>query len=456
MGHERTRELTYRQTLVVVTLPFPENVPTGLGVIRALGQQGVPVIAAGARANCLSMRSRYVSDVFVDDRLAYDGEAFAAALRSLGARVSPKPVLFVSTDFQAAAVSNAADALRELYIYPYVEPERLTVALDKRRTCEVAKKAGISAPATVVAGPDSDVTAIIEEIRFSAVVRPAAWVEFEGGSVALHKVFREVFSGKAVRATDHRELERHLQTAADLATPIIVQEEIVGPSSRIFGASSYSDEDCDVRALFVGRKTRQLPSDFGSGTMVESMACEAVADHTKRLVEAAGYHGVAELEFKFDERDQEFKIIEINPRPGTWISVAPASGVNTPYVAYADLQGHSIPPVDQTGDGMKWIDAWPDLEYLYKYRSGDHAGERLSVGEYLRSVRGRRVWAYWDVRDPVPSLVRLGVVFRELSGRAIRKLVQPTSRKGAGGTFAGTRAGRLPALHSGVGDTERR
>ncbi|MGC9317114.1 MAG: ATP-grasp domain-containing protein [Armatimonadota bacterium] len=438
MGEECTPKLTYRETPAVVTLPFPETVPTALGVIRALAQEGVPVIAAGARANCLSMRSRYVSHAFVDERLAADWEGFVAALQSLGARVSPKPVLFVSTDFQAAAVGNAVDVLREHYLYTYVDPQRLMVALDKRRTCEVAAEAGVGAPATVVAGPDSSIAAITEQIRFPAVVRPAAWVELSEGMVVQHEQFRRAFGAKAVRARDRDELERYLQSAADLGTPTIVQEEIVGPSSRIFGASTYSDEDFQVRALFVCKKTRQLPSDFGSGTMVESMACEAVADHTKRLVKAAGYHGVAELEFKFDERDQEFKIIEINPRPGTWISVAPASGVNTPYVAYTQLQGAAMPPVEQTGDTVKWINARTDLEYLYKYRGGDHTGEPLSVTSYLKSIRGRRVWAYWDPRDPLPSLVRFRAASGDICRRIVRKLLKRSSRNGGRRSAAGT------------------
>jgi predicted ATP-grasp superfamily ATP-dependent carboligase len=54
---------------------------------------------------------------------------------------------------------------------------------------------------------------------------------------------------------------------------------------------------------------------------------------------AARFHGVSQVEFKYDERDDQYKLLEINGRPWSWIKLPAFSGVNLPLIQYYDLTG---------------------------------------------------------------------------------------------------------------------
>jgi len=437
-------QITFDRPPAVVLLPFPETGMTGLGVIRALGEWGVPVVAVSPEKCPLSFRSRYVARTVVSRFSEFDGEAFGRWLAKLGRRLRPKAVLFATSDVQAAVLSLFQGLLEDAFHYPFLSNRALKASLDKRQTCEIAVRAGVGAPITIAVHDKFRVEEVLGRIGFPAIVKPAMWVRLEKRHIVSHRAFLERFGAKAVRASGPDALANIVGTASSLDVPIIIQEEIPGPSAHIYGASVYADRDCQTRAIFVGRKTRQFPSDFGSGTMVENTSCPRVAELSHRIILHAEFRGVAELEFKFDQRDDQYKIMEINPRPGTWISVAPASGVNTPYAAYQDLLGKPVPQYRQTDRKVVWVDAWTDLEYLYHYRKGDHTGHSLSVWDYLRSLRGWREWAYWRLADPVPSFIRLKAKLIEMLSRISKKIARSLLR----GTFA---HGKTRRTRVGVG-----
>jgi D-aspartate ligase len=63
------------------------------------------------------------------------------------------------------------------------------------------------------------------------------------------------------------------------------------------------------------RRTRQLPVDFGRGsTFVETLDNEDIEDAAVRFLHSINYDGVVEIEFKFDDRERCFKLLDVNPR----------------------------------------------------------------------------------------------------------------------------------------------
>ena len=78
-------------------------------------------------------------------------------------------------------------------------------------------------------------------------------------------------------------------------------------------------------------------------------------DAALRLLEAFGYYGLSQVEFKRDPRDGGFKLMEINPRLWQWHGLATACGVDLPRIAYDDLVGESSPPpATMNGAGKRW------------------------------------------------------------------------------------------------------
>ena len=96
--------------------------------------------------------------------------------------------------------------------------------------------------------------------------------------------------------------------------------------------------------------------------------------------------------------------------------------MNLPYVQYLEMTGQEIPLLAQQERDVKCVDLVLDWTYFWNYRKSDHTGRTLSLGEWVRSLRGEREFAYFSRGDRVPGLVNLCSVLGELTGRAFRKL----------------------------------
>ena len=66
-----------------------------------------------------------------------------------------------------------------------------------------------------------------------------------------------------------------------------------------------------------------------------------------RLLESAGYKGFAQVEFAYDRRDGDYKLLEVNTRVPMWAGVAMTRHFDIARIAYDDLCGRPEPePVD--------------------------------------------------------------------------------------------------------------
>jgi predicted ATP-grasp superfamily ATP-dependent carboligase len=227
------------------------------------------------------------------------------------------------------------------------------------------------------------------------------------------------FGEKAVPLHTRDDLAATLRRACRLSIPVLLQELVPGPSSAIVHVSVYADATSSVRGLFVARKTRQYPSQFGNACFIETAPCPEAVSLAASLVKAISYHGIAgAIEFKRHPRTGRLHFIEINPRAAGSVSAAAAAGVNLPHLAYLDALGETLPEMTLGEQLVRWIEGRGDFRHWLAYRKGDHTGQPLPLGAYLHSLRGPRHYAYWAVDDLRPWAARvIGA-----SGDALRAL----------------------------------
>jgi len=121
---------------------------TGLGVVRSLGRAGIRVIGLDRRQD-VGFRSRYVQASLCPDPL-HEVDAFVDHLVRIAAAESHKPVLFVTSDDFLLAVARNRERLQERLLLNLPETETLESIADKYRQHQLARSAGIPAPATLV------------------------------------------------------------------------------------------------------------------------------------------------------------------------------------------------------------------------------------------------------------------------------------------------------------------
>jgi len=208
-------------------------------------------------------------------------------------------------------------------------------------------------------------------------------------------------------------------------TRVVVQEIITGGPENLYTLTSYSNSEGDIIAYSIGHKIRQSPPD--AGTILSGIIKDnpKVYELGSKLIKHLRFHGIANTEFKFDKWSGEFKLMEINPRPGSWNYSALRSGVNLPYINYREALGEKVTERQKSKDGKIWIYMLPDImASLFFYKRQGYDEHSLSLRQWYNSVKGQKIFAVWKKDDPLPyifdTLTYLTGIFR----RVVRKIVK--------------------------------
>jgi len=118
-----------------------------------------------------------------------------------------------------------------------------------------------------------------------------------------------------------------------------------------------------------------------------------------------GCHGLVEVEFKHDLRDDSYKLLDVNARSWGYHSLGATAGVDFPYLLYRLETGLPVSPACARA-GVGWMRILTDLPTAI----GDIRAGRLSASEYLRSLRRVRSDAVFSLRDPLPGLAEIALV----------------------------------------------
>lgn len=408
----------------VVLLPVSRQVPTGLGTIRGLGRAGIPVIAVGSEAAPPAAASKYVSLYLRLPDYRHDEAQFIEALKSLGRGLGSKGVLFVSADDQSALLALHADELSRHWRFDYLALSTINACPNKALTAAVASSAGVAYPGTEICTDAASIEACVASSPIPAIVKPLGHAICDEGHLQRLDGFKQALRAKAFRARTKESLSAALTTAVAAGAPCIVQQEIPGDVAQSRSVGIYMDDRRQVHGTFIGRKVRQYPADIGTGTLCESLPSDPeLIEASVEVLRAAGYCGIAEVEWKLDVTDGRPWLIEINPRPWAWIAASEVAGVNLAQMAWCSLSGERVPEQRQRENSPKWLDLLSDLDGVRAARRSGN-GEAISLQEYRGSLAGPKEYAFFARDDWRPGMVRLR---DDLSSR-LRKLSPKLSR----------------------------
>ena len=178
----------------------------------------------------------------------------------------------------------------------------------------------------------------------------------------------------------------------------MVQSIIPGPNTNHFKVSAYIGRAGEPLAVFTLRKIRQCPTEFGVGTMVESVHYPELRDLGLQFFRRIGYRGIGSIEFKKDDRDGKLTMIELNPRLWHQNGLAADCGMSFPLIQYLDLSGQNPAPLTTFKEGVCWLDAMADFQSFCDY----HSRGELSVWSWLRSISRARSFTIFAPDDMGP------------------------------------------------------
>ncbi len=378
---------------------------TGVGIARSLGERGVRVAGLSAQRGIYGEYTRYARIVAAPDSRRDPGGLLDFLLR-YGAGCASPPVIFPTRDDDLVFLDRHRAQLAPYFRLAIPDSAALRICLDKWETHERARRAGIAAPRCWRIGCAGEFEKALEEITYPCVLKPLEAHHWrQGNNWAL------VDGRKAIPAASREELAREYAAVARADERALVEELVPGGDTCLRIAACYFDRQSQFVAGFNTQKVLQVPEQFGTGCIVQTAAYPELFDPTIRLLREIGFTGVAEVEYKWDAARHTYQLIEINPRLWDQHRLGRLAGVDLAYLAYCENAGLPIPTpkpsIGRSARTWKWIaeDAFltEAARRMWRREGGLRALWQLP--------KGRRTYAIWSVRDPVPFLAYMGGVF---------------------------------------------
>ncbi len=374
-----------------------------LTVVRSLGRRGVPVWVFPEQQK-IATKSRYALRHLP---LPSDEKRQVDFLLEVGRRFGLDGwVLFPTEDTHAAMIARHQAKLATLFRLATSPWETVEVAYDKRSTYRVAQKFGVHTPATFYPRDRRVVETL--ECRFPVILKPA-----------IKEVNNRFTREKAWPIEDKASLLATYDVACGMIDRglIMIQELVPGGGEAQFSFGAIC-ENGRTLASVVARRARQYPVDFGrSSSFVETVEEPAVEHAGKHLLEALGYTGVMEAEFKYDARDGRYKLLDLNPRVWGWHTLTRPGGVDFPFFMWRLAQNLPIPEV-RVKAGYRWVRMTTDLPAAAR----EIIGGRLSIGSYLRSLRSPLEHAVMAADDPMPFLLEVPMLAITRLAQRVREI----------------------------------
>jgi D-aspartate ligase len=375
---------------------------------------GIPVYGVHNDLRCPAALSRYWRSLFLWDIDNVRGDEAVQFLLRTAHDFSERPILIPTGDSAAAFVADNADALRESFVFPNLSAELMHTLSNKKSMYSLCKKLSISTAKTVFPQSRADMLQFLKTATYPIMLKG-----IDSSALQQRTGIRMMI------VNSEKELLETYDRLEDMTNPnLMIQEYIPGEDDTIWMFNGYFNESSDCLMGFTGRKLRQYPVHTGMTSLGICQTNSKVKEATLQLVKAVSYKGILDIGFRYDARDGNYKLLDVNPRIGATFRLFVAeNGLDVVRALYLDLTGQRVPPAVQC-EGRKWVVEDTDPVSFKCYRDEGN----LTVLEWLRSLQGVQETA-WFAKDDFAPFKAACICFLRRLLRWVAKKVWPAWSK---------------------------
>jgi predicted ATP-grasp superfamily ATP-dependent carboligase len=295
------------------------HIHTAVWGIRALGRSGVRVTALGPDRAAPGLWSRYSAARAVGPDAEADQLGFARAVAALTGGAG-SVVVYPCQEESIDALLESRAELPDAAVLPYPPSDRLAAIRDKRSLDRLAAESGIATPAIVCEASAAELRGA--HLDGACIVKPVRKAAMAGVRV--------------VRSTEEL---RAVMTTVPADESLVVQRLAEGD---LLALSLVLSRDGRPVARFQQRAKRIWPPHAGGSSVAVSVPVdEALVAASTRMLGAAGFFGLAQLQFMDSAAGP--LLIDANPRFYGSLPLALAAGVNLPALWHAVVTAGELP-----------------------------------------------------------------------------------------------------------------
>ena len=374
----------------------------GYSIIQELHSFNVPdIILFDTRKNIASFSNKISKFQLIDPY--YD--SLYDELKRLNEQYE-KIIVYPTDDLQLEILSKLNNKIDNFCFLPF-NNKTLTASLNKLTQYNACRKLNVPCPDFLtICSQDS----VQEILKFSLpfIVKP----------IKRYDISSDVFRNKIIKTEDDRDnLIEQLKKYLDNKIHFLVSEIIPGDDSQIYAYVAYRDRNGNILNEWSGKKLSQYPDSYGVFASASNQAPKVVTEQGRILLDGLDVFGIAEPEFKYDRRDNKFKLMEINFRSMMWHRVGNLSGVYLQYSQYLDATGQKVKKTYQNKTKK--------IHFVYlKHEIINVLRRKRYVNVFINNLfkSDKTFLAVFDLKDIKPCLFDFLKLLKNLGGLCLKLL----------------------------------
>lgn len=387
---------------VIVLDPFT----AGLAVARRMVRLGARVTLLLEPSDPWAARARHVESVIAPFA---DGQVWLTELRRVAAN-SDQTVVLPATDRSCELLLRSRHLLPENLLAFECSGHAHLALMDKEQADGIARSAGVAVPWTSRVSSIEELEAIAADAPWPCVVKP----------VFSHEWRERYGQARVFIASDEREASQLLSRPLQDGLGMLLCQYIPGGDDDVEEAIVVRLADGSYPVSFGCRKLRQNPAGFGATALGEASPLPETMAIARRVLDQAGFVGVAGVETKRNADTGERWFLEVNVRiPGQW-GLGDTGGVQATTRLVGTLAGHTMGAQPPLRRGVRIVVPDADAPVILQALKATEPKKRAAfVLRIALSYRRTRNFGLLDLRDPGPGFAFIALLMRRrLAGLA--------------------------------------
>lgn len=304
-----------------------------LSCMRSLSKKGYYVgsVSTSSAFRTLGFYSKYCEEKFIMKVDKDNIDEYAKELLRLIEREKYDVLIPVGLK-SCLAVSKYREKFLDKISCTIPDWDRMKIAYNKDQSMRLAKKIGVPIPDTKVLYDKKDLKTVTS---FPVVIKSSDQATI---SVKYCNNKKEL-------------LNNFIYLKKKSKTNIIAQEYIRGFGSGFYGVY----KDGKMLSYFMHKRVKEFPITGGPSAVAKSYFDDRVLEYGKKIADSLAWNGPLMVEFKYDSKNDDFKLMEINPKLWGSLDLTIESGVDVPYMLVQLALGKRIRYNGYTDITFRWI-----------------------------------------------------------------------------------------------------
>lgn len=345
------------------------------GVARAFHEQyNIKSIAFG-QAELIMVKHSKIVDTHVIENFSDDQIFIDSLIKFAKENPDKKLILLAASENYVMRIFKFYDKLKDFYFIPYVRPELGIKLSDKMNFYNLCEKYDIPYPRAELLNKDN-YRGFDTDISYPLILKAQESSDY----------FNLSFDGKekAYIIGDKKDLINTLDKIyeAGYEHSMIVQDLVQGPVTNEIVVNVYLDKNSHLKLISAGQIILDDPNPLMRGNYVaigqikDKAKLEAILERVEKFLKDEKYTGLANFDFKLDDKDGQIKAFEVNLRQGRSSYFSILAGANFARAIVNDLLNIEEELIQGNNDFL-WLNTRQEDFYKYMEKNCPESLERF-------------------------------------------------------------------------------